>query len=204
MGQGETVIKTADQQEFDICATSPGRQGSSKGADDTYRSSSFLIISTTSSGSFCMFFLLRSMVRPGFKSVLTPLVSPACWSLSRRASRMASLARAMTCCGESPAPLRLDVEAMPRSAGPDPEFGGGGGGGGGGGAPPAPATDCVPRRGAGFSGSPRRPAWLPSPGIEGGPVDRSNFSCHSIATDDNDYDSMGSMRRQRFAGRDTM
>lgn len=60
-----------------------------------YRSNSSFIISTISSGNFWIFFLLKSIVRPGLRVLLTPLASAAFASFSW-AARIASLARAIT------------------------------------------------------------------------------------------------------------
>lgn len=65
-----------------------------------YLSSSFLIISTTSSGNFWICLWLKSIVTPGFSSLLTPLASaPFVW-FSSRAFFIASWARATTCAAE--------------------------------------------------------------------------------------------------------
>lgn len=71
-----------------------------------------------------MFLRLRSTVTPGLSSVLTPLASAACDSLSRMALLMASRARAMTWDADmGPEAERLELE--------DCEYFSGIGGGGG-------------------------------------------------------------------------
>lgn len=73
-----------------------------------YLSNSVFIISTTSSGNFWMFLWLRSIVTPGFKSLLTPLASAALVSFSARAFFMASWARATTWFADNGAELDDD------------------------------------------------------------------------------------------------
>lgn len=62
----------------------------------THRSSLFMMMSTTSSGSFCILFPLKSIVRPGFSALLISAPSPTCWSACRKASCIASRASAIT------------------------------------------------------------------------------------------------------------
>ncbi len=70
------------------------------GTGHAYRSSSFLIISTTSSGNFWICLWLKSIVTPGFNSLLTPLASAAFVWFSSRAFFIASRASATTCTAE--------------------------------------------------------------------------------------------------------
>ena len=67
------------------------------GQDRKYLSSSFLIISTTSSGNLWICLWLKSIVTPGFNSLLTPLASAAFVWFSSRAFFIASRARTTTC-----------------------------------------------------------------------------------------------------------
>lgn len=112
-----------------------------------YRSSSFCIMSTTSSGSVCMFFRLRSMVRPGRRSLLTPLASAVWVSLSLRATLIASLAIVITRRGEGG-----DVAWRDTFAGASRKIGMGGTGGFD---AVAADTAAARRAWAGFSGNPR-------------------------------------------------
>jgi hypothetical protein len=65
-----------------------------------YLSSSFFIISTTSSGNLWICLWLKSIVTPGFSSLLTPLASAAFVWFSSRAFFIASRASATTCAAE--------------------------------------------------------------------------------------------------------
>lgn len=99
------------------------------------------MMSTISSGSVSIFFLLRLMVRPG----LSPLASAALASFSR-AARMASRARARTWLPEMGWPAeRFEADGTSRRLGT-----------GGGGVGFARAAAAIARRAcAGLSGSPR-------------------------------------------------
>lgn len=76
-----------------------------------HRSSSFLTMSTTSSGIFSIFLRLRSTVTPGFRLAPTAPASATWFSLSS-AFRMASRAREITCEGGNPLEAeRFELEA---------------------------------------------------------------------------------------------
>lgn len=89
VGQGQAV-------KVQTCQCLGGADAT--GGVGTHRSSSFLTISTTSSGSFWMFLRLRSTVTPVWSPGPMALASAAWFSLSR-AVCMASCAKAMTCDG---------------------------------------------------------------------------------------------------------
>lgn len=110
-----------------------------------YRSNSSLITSTISSGNACIFFPLRSMVRPGLRELLTPLASAALASFSR-AALIASRASTSTWLGEMGCPAeRFEDEGTSRRLGT-----------GGGGVGFASSAAARARRAcAGLSGSPR-------------------------------------------------
>jgi hypothetical protein len=92
---GNDVRLLWDNANLSITNTSQQVHGSLQ-SSGTYRSSSFFITSTTSVGRFCMLLRLRSIVTPGFKSLLTTLASATCVSFSSKALRIACRTRAIT------------------------------------------------------------------------------------------------------------
>lgn len=152
----------------------------------SYLSNSFLMMSTTSSGSSCMFFRLRSIVTPGLSSLLTPLASAAWVSVSWRAFFIASRARLMTWFAE------IGVEADRPEAVELIElwnFSGIGGGGGGTSfttgpgsrlVPPWPGVGGPPLEDDGGGGVPvmaLKPFMLPEDMAEGGAASASKSLC---------------------------